>query len=40
MKFTALASKAVLLVLLAAAVCVSAADTPTVTVKGYVLDSA
>jgi photosystem II stability/assembly factor-like uncharacterized protein len=31
MKFTALASKAVLLVLLAAAVCVSAADTPTVT---------
>jgi hypothetical protein len=36
MKFTALASKAVLLVLLAAAVCVNAADTPTVTVKGYV----
>lgn len=40
MKFTAVASKAVLIVLLAAAVCVSAADTPTVTVKGYVLDSA
>jgi hypothetical protein len=40
MKFTTAASKAVLLVLLAAAVCLSAADTPTVTVKGYVLDSA
>jgi hypothetical protein len=40
MKFTTAASKAVLVVLLAAAVCLSAADTPTVTVKGYVLDSA
>jgi hypothetical protein len=40
MKFTTAASKAVLLVLLAAASCLSAADTPTVTVKGYVLDSA
>ena len=40
MKFTAVASKAVFLVLLAAAVSVSGADTPTVTVKGYVLDSA
>src|SRR5260370_11069232 len=40
MKFKTAASKAVLLVLLAAAVCLSAADTPTVTVKGYVLDSA
>jgi hypothetical protein len=39
MKFTGVASKAVLLVLLAAAICLSAADTPT-TVKGYVLDSA
>jgi hypothetical protein len=38
MKFTT--AKAVLLVLLASAVCLSAADTPTVTVKGYVLDSA
>ncbi len=40
MKFAALAAKALLIVLLAAAVCVSAADTPTVTVNGYVLDSA
>jgi hypothetical protein len=40
MKFTTAASKAVLLVLLAAASCLSAADTPTATVKGYVLDSA
>jgi hypothetical protein len=40
MKFTAVASKAILVVLLAAAVSVNAADTPTVTVKGYVLDSA
>jgi hypothetical protein len=40
MRFTLVASKAVLVVLLAAAICVSAADTPTVTVKGYVLDSA
>jgi type 1 fimbria pilin len=38
MKFTT--AKAVLLVLLASAVCLSATDTPTVTVKGYVLDSA
>jgi hypothetical protein len=40
MKFTLPTSKALLVVLLAAAICVSAADTPTVTVKGYVLDSA
>src|ERR1700740_106955 len=40
MKFTTAASKAALLVLLASAICVSATDTPTVTVKGYVLDSA
>jgi hypothetical protein len=40
MKFTAVASKAILVVLLAAAVCLNAADTPTVTVKGSVLDSA
>jgi hypothetical protein len=40
MKFTAVASKAVLVVLLATAVCVGAADDSTVTVKGYVLDSA
>lgn len=40
MRFTAVASKAALLVLLAAAICMSAADTPTVTVKGFVLDSA
>jgi hypothetical protein len=41
LKFTTAASKAALLVLLASAICVSAApDTPTVTVKGYVLDSA
>ena len=40
MKLTTTASKAALLVLLAWAICVSAADTPTVTVKGYVLDSA
>src|SRR5271166_6871073 len=40
MKFTAVASKAVLIVLLAAAICLDAADTPSVTVKGYVLDSA
>jgi hypothetical protein len=39
MKFT-VASKVLLAVLLAATVCVSAADSPTVTVKGYVLDSA
>ena len=40
MKFNSTVSKALVLVLLAAAVCLSAADTPTVTVKGYVLDSA
>ena len=40
MKFSAITSKAILVVLLATAGCVSAADTPTVTVKGYVLDSA
>ena len=40
MKCTTAASKAVLLVLLAAASGLNAADTPTVTVKGYVLDSA
>jgi hypothetical protein len=40
MKFTTAGSKAALLVLLAAAICLSAADASTVTVKGYVLDSA
>jgi type 1 fimbria pilin len=40
MKFTLRVSKVFALVLLAAAICVSAAETPTVTVKGYVLDSA
>jgi hypothetical protein len=40
MKFTTAASKAALLVLLASAICLGAAGTPTVTVKGYVLDSA
>ena len=40
MKFAALASKALPVVLLVAAVCVKAADNPTITVKGYVLDSA
>lgn len=40
MKFAALASQALPVVLLAAALCVKAADNPTVTVKGYVLDSA
>jgi hypothetical protein len=40
MKFTLLVSKLFPVVLLAAAICVSAADSPTVTVKGYVLDSA
>jgi hypothetical protein len=40
MRFPILVSKAVLLVLFVVAVCASAADTPTVTVKGYVLDSA
>jgi hypothetical protein len=40
MKYTTAASKAALLVLVASAICLSAADTPTVTVEGYVLDSA
>jgi type 1 fimbria pilin len=40
MKVTLLSSKVLLLVLLATAICMSAADTPAVTVKGYVLDSA
>jgi hypothetical protein len=39
-KFTSVASKAILVVMLATALGVSAADTPTVTVIGYVLDSA
>jgi hypothetical protein len=40
MKFIGFVAKAVLLVLLPAAVLLKAADAPTVTVKGYVLDSA
>jgi len=40
MKLTTVVSNAALVVLFAAAVCVNAADSPTVTVKGYVLDSA
>jgi hypothetical protein len=40
MNFTKAAATALLLILIAAGVFVSAADTPTVTVKGYVLDSA
>jgi hypothetical protein len=40
MKFTTATSKAVLFILFAAVVYVSAADTPTVTVKRYVLDFA
>lgn len=40
MRFTLNVSRVFPLVLLAVAVCVTAADTPTVTVKGYVLDSA
>jgi hypothetical protein len=40
MKFTFRVSEVFSLVLIAAAMCVSAAETPTVTVKGYVLDSA
>ena len=40
MKVTLRVSKFFALVLLVAAMCVNAADTPTVTVKGYVLDSA
>jgi hypothetical protein len=38
-KFTEAVVKAVVLIVLATAVYVSAADTPIVTVKGYVLDS-
>ena len=40
MKIAALFSKTMLLVLLVAATFTNAADNPTVTVKGYVLDSA
>jgi hypothetical protein len=40
MRLTLHVSKVFSVVLFAAAICVSAADTPTVTVKGYVLDSA
>jgi hypothetical protein len=40
MKVTLRVSKVFTLVLLVTAMCVNAADTPTVTVKGYVLDSA
>lgn len=40
MNLTKPVATALLLILIAAAVYVSAADTPTVTVKGYVLDSA
>ena len=40
MRFPKAAAKAAVLILLATGVYVSAADTPAVTVKGYVLDSA
>jgi hypothetical protein len=40
MKFMLRVSKVFPVILLAAAICVNAADSPTVTVKGYVLDSA
>jgi len=40
MKFTSVTSRVVLFVLLAAAICTSASDNSTVTVRGYVLDSA
>jgi hypothetical protein len=40
MEFTSATSKTALLVVLAATICLSAPDTTTVTVKGYVLDSA
>ena len=40
MKFTSVVSKLVFLAFLAVGVCVKADETPTVTVKGYVLDSA
>jgi hypothetical protein len=40
MKFTTIASKTVFPALLAAAVCVNASDTSTVSVEGHVLDFA
>ena len=40
MKFVSSAHKLVLVTLFATALCLSAADTPSVTVNGYVLDSA
>ena len=40
MKFVSSAHKLVLVTLVATALCLSAADTPSVTVNGYVLDSA
>lgn len=40
MKFAFVVCKLALLLLVVAAVCLPAADAPTVTVKGYVLDSA
>jgi hypothetical protein len=40
MKFTSVASMVALFALLAAAICASATDNTTMTVKGYVLDSA
>ena len=40
MKFTSIASSAILFAQFALAICTSAAGTSTVTVKGYVLDSA
>ena len=40
MKFAAIVSKAMFGLMLAAAVCANAANSPVVTVKGYVLDSA
>jgi hypothetical protein len=40
MKFTSVVSKLALLAFLVMGICASAADAPTLTVKGYVLDSA
>ena len=40
MRFASVASKVALVIFFAAAVCLNASDSPTVTVKGYVLDSA
>jgi hypothetical protein len=40
MKFATIVSKFILLLLFVMTVCASAADAPTVTIKGYVLDSA